>query len=358
MGPIIFAFGPNGRCMISNGTNRWWSDLPEQLYEAIGSNARNVDNFVACAFGPDEQHFMTFRQRGGKITQRRHHLPSKLNDWLYRNSRYTRNLETLRVVLGPNNSFFAMDKNGLRWDGVPPKLDQLLQESMTLEGWKSPPKVVALGIDGTFILVDWKGNIKRDLQGRYDDLEKYLSAQNTGQDIEFISLDALHGKYYFVKKKGGRKYWVSPMLEKLMPDFLRGLTDSAAIAPRSVETVLADKKQAEAETLSQKLACEALEAKLKEAEKRLTVLRKDLLLRKREWKEKNDDMSKELSSVRSATAKVASKAIAMTNERISYDASLREEVHAALESNEEHSQAMTDLNNQFVQVMKTVPNGT
>lgn len=88
------------------------------------------------------------------------------------------------MVLGPNNSFFAMDKNGFRWNNLPSKLESCLQESLTLEGWKAAPKVVALGIDDAFVLVDWKGNIRRDLQGRYDDLEKYLSTQNTGQDIE------------------------------------------------------------------------------------------------------------------------------------------------------------------------------
>ena len=45
-------------------------DLPGQLHEAIGDNGRNVKNFVATSFGPGDQHFLTFRLRGGKVTQR------------------------------------------------------------------------------------------------------------------------------------------------------------------------------------------------------------------------------------------------------------------------------------------------
>ena len=72
----------------------------------------------------------------------------------------------------------------MRWDKLPPKLEMYLQESLTLEGWKSPPRTVALGINGSFVLVDWNGSIKRDLDGSYDDLNKYLNAQNTYSDIE------------------------------------------------------------------------------------------------------------------------------------------------------------------------------
>ena len=95
------------------------------------------------------------------------------------------------MVLGPNDSFFAMDKNGMRWDKLPPRLEMHLQESLTLEGWKSPPRTVALGIDGAFVLVDWNGSIKRDLEGRYDDLNKYLNAQNITSDIEVSLPSAL-----------------------------------------------------------------------------------------------------------------------------------------------------------------------
>ena len=178
---------------------------------------------------------------------------------------------------------------------------------------------------------------------------------------QFISLDAFHGKYYFLKKKGKQKYWVPTILEKTMPDFTRGLTDSFAIPPRSISTVLADKKAIEADLLAKSSANDALEAKLKEvetklkeAETRLTALRKDLLQKKREWREQNDALSKELSNIRSATTSVAAKAIAMTNERVSYDSELRKQLQGALQINESHNKAMMELNEKFVEVMSTV----
>ena len=161
-----------------------------------------------------------------------------------------------------------------------------------------------------------------------------------------------------------------------MPEFTSQLSDSLAIAPRSITTVLADKKAVEAELLSKSTAFDAqllskskafdaqllgknntistLEARLKEAEARLTALRKDVQLKKREWRAQNDALSKELSSMRSVTTKVASKAVAMTNERVSYDSALRQQLQDALKINENHNKAMMDLNSQFMEVMSTV----
>lgn len=173
-------------------------------------------------------------------------------------------------------------------------------------------------------------------------------------EFQFISLDAFRGKYYFLKKKGGRKYWVPPVIDKLMPDFVRQLSDSAAIPPRSVDSVMADKKAVEAELISKNVSFEALEAKHKDAETRLTSLRKDLLQRKKEWKERVERLTEELSTLRSTIINVAGRAIAMTNERVSHDSSLRQQLQSALQTNESHNKAMMELNNQFVEVMNTV----
>jgi hypothetical protein len=102
-------------------------------------------------------------------------LPQRLKKWLLADGKLCRDPDTLHVSLGDDESFFAMDKDGFCWEHLPPLLEEVLQESIGLEGWKAAPKLVVLGARGSYVYVNSKGAGHIQLMSLYAKLKTYLS---------------------------------------------------------------------------------------------------------------------------------------------------------------------------------------
>ena len=91
-----------------------------------------------------------------------HHdgLPQKLVDWLFepKSGAYLRDAASLKVSLGENGAFFAMDKNRYRWDGLPEKLEDFIQSGFSSKpSGMDMPRLVALGKHQSFAVVTAQG---------------------------------------------------------------------------------------------------------------------------------------------------------------------------------------------------------
>jgi hypothetical protein len=66
-------------------------------------------------------------------------LPTRLETWLLSGRQARRDLDSLNISFGEDDSFFAIDKDGFCWANLPPLLEDLLQASISRVG-NQPPR--------------------------------------------------------------------------------------------------------------------------------------------------------------------------------------------------------------------------
>ncbi|KAK1819516.1 hypothetical protein LTR12_006090 [Friedmanniomyces endolithicus] len=67
------------------------------------------------------------------------------------------------------------------------------------------PQLVALGIDGSYVMLGKKGEILWDLKDHYTDLEKVLQESKSG--VDHVVLSPFNGMHWFVKFKNNIAHW-------------------------------------------------------------------------------------------------------------------------------------------------------
>lgn len=85
-----------------------------------------------------------------------------------------RDIRSIRITLGPNGSFFAMDKDTYRWQNLPEGLEDAIQNQLGPRGWTACPVQVALGVNGTYVWIDSNGGGAWDLGTDYPALDKAI----------------------------------------------------------------------------------------------------------------------------------------------------------------------------------------
>ncbi|KAF2001992.1 hypothetical protein P154DRAFT_595600 [Amniculicola lignicola CBS 123094] len=89
-----------------------------RLYERLEripqdpTDPESLEDLIVCAFGAFERYYVCWKNRSGEYRQDGHDLPDSLQDWLYPADGSTRDFETLQVVFGRGDDYFASDKNG------------------------------------------------------------------------------------------------------------------------------------------------------------------------------------------------------------------------------------------------------
>jgi hypothetical protein len=86
-------------------------------------------------------------------------VPATFKGWLtdpdtgkIRRDKYT------RVAFGADDSFFAWDRNSVRWSNVGKELEEKIQEWLSPSGWIfGPPKIVALGVGKAYFMISEYG---------------------------------------------------------------------------------------------------------------------------------------------------------------------------------------------------------
>ncbi|EUC44503.1 hypothetical protein COCMIDRAFT_37687 [Bipolaris oryzae ATCC 44560] len=93
-------------------------DASTRLYKRLGeipedpNHPDSLDDLIVCAFGAFERYYLCWKTKGGEYKQDGYELPPALKDWLYPSDGTTRDFDSLQVVFGRGEEYFASDKNG------------------------------------------------------------------------------------------------------------------------------------------------------------------------------------------------------------------------------------------------------
>jgi hypothetical protein len=132
-----------------------------------------IRDVFELALGPNDSYYIGYLDKDGSTYCKNNGLPAGLTAWLSVNARgfVTNDIRTTSIALGPNGSYFAQDKNKMAWSNNLP--DDLLK---AIKGRvNTDPRIVALGVDGSYVLVNKNGSGSWNLNGRYPDLQKKLT---------------------------------------------------------------------------------------------------------------------------------------------------------------------------------------
>jgi hypothetical protein len=83
----------------------------------------------------------------------------------------------VRVTLGPGESYFAWDRQRIRWEGIPNALQSSIQSWFGPTGWVAgPPRIVCLGYDESYFAVSeygaaaWRGSPDSQIERQFNRL--------------------------------------------------------------------------------------------------------------------------------------------------------------------------------------------
>ena len=109
-----------------------------------------------------------------------HGLPAPLEKHLSVNANgfVEHDIPTTMITLGPNGSYVVKDKNKMQWCGIPEPLATRLRSSKT-----TGTKLVALGVDNTYVVVNTDGSGSRYLSDKYTRLEELLANMKSFVEI-------------------------------------------------------------------------------------------------------------------------------------------------------------------------------
>lgn len=107
-------------------------------------------------------------------------LPDNLTKFLTVNAKgfVDNDIATTQITLGPNGSYVVKDKKKMQWCGIPEPLAARLRTSKT-----AGTKLVTLGVDGSYVVVNTNGSGQRHLAGSYARLEEILANMKHFGDI-------------------------------------------------------------------------------------------------------------------------------------------------------------------------------
>ena len=191
MSNVCFAFGPQNSYLL-NCPSKWARSVqvfPVSRVSEENNTRNNRNNLPAAvdrlftkqppikdvyelALGPADSYYIGYKDADDQMYCMNHGLPAPLEKYLsVKASGYVEHdIPTTMVTLGPNGSYVVKDKNKMQWCGIPEPLAARLRNSKT-----AGTKLVALGIDNTYVVVNTDGSGLRNLSNKYTRLEELLA---------------------------------------------------------------------------------------------------------------------------------------------------------------------------------------
>ncbi|KIV81387.1 hypothetical protein PV11_03578 [Exophiala sideris] len=235
------AFGPNEGFLFKSPT-RWSSmNFPSDICDIVRGPPASQEIYE-IALAPNGAFCIVYTAMNGQMMLTRDRLPHDLEKWLvpgYGGAvSAARDLTTLSVCLGPNESFFAFDKNEAIWDGLPAAFETALLglRNVAAGGFKpgKNPQCVALGADDTYIMITADGGGVWDLRGTNDFLHNYLSQLKTRKDLCFVLSPHHTGTSMVISPDGATSANVPPSCLGYCRDFQNDWRDSVQRERRQV----------------------------------------------------------------------------------------------------------------------------
>ncbi|KAJ6556801.1 hypothetical protein DFH09DRAFT_1317737 [Mycena vulgaris] len=113
---------------------------------------------------------------------------------------------TSRTVFGPGGSYFSSSPSGYSWQNLAPALEEDIHNSIRIRR----PMTVALGVQGSYVVLYSDGTVTFDLRGQYPLVEALIrntqeAARRRG--VMYIALNPFTaGEYYAVYGDGGASW--------------------------------------------------------------------------------------------------------------------------------------------------------
>ena len=158
-----------GTRSTNNGTCS--HNLPPAV-EKLFTKQPPIKDIYELVIGPSGSYYIGYLGSDNKVYCMNNGLPVHLTKWLSTNAKgfVNNDIRTTSITLGPNGSYVARDKNQMEWCGVPTDLAERLSRFGTHR-----TRLVSLGIDDSYVVVNTDGSGLRNLKGRFPNLEKLLA---------------------------------------------------------------------------------------------------------------------------------------------------------------------------------------
>lgn len=170
------------------------NNLPKEIQAYF--DAKRISDVICATFGDDDENlFFLYREKKEDGTTALSAfigdvLPAEFREWLLdEDNKIKQEMESLRVVLGPDNSFVAWTSKSIRWSNIPKGLETTFQSWLTPAGWKSgPPRLVALGCSGAFFALSEYGASSYVLTGSMTTALEWFAACKQLDDFQWSSI--------------------------------------------------------------------------------------------------------------------------------------------------------------------------
>ncbi|KAJ7914956.1 hypothetical protein B0H13DRAFT_2324763 [Mycena leptocephala] len=137
-------------------------------------------------------------------------------------ARFVSKAKPTRTTFGPGFSYFSISRSGCSWQNIPPALEDDIQNCMTIR----QPTCVALGMDGTYVVIYNDGTIASELRGKYAHAEETIRTSASRGGLVYIALSPFDADDFYAVYSEGRwksylpKSWtedVSAVSEGIQP---------------------------------------------------------------------------------------------------------------------------------------------
>ncbi|KAJ6529847.1 hypothetical protein B0H19DRAFT_1193388 [Mycena capillaripes] len=210
-----FSFGPNRSYFCSAETVYAWSDnnLPRELARLLEDSAhpQALDTPYDVAFPMEAGTYaICWKTAKGEDW----YEDGSLGPAYGRLARFIKNVatkggHTTRTVFGPNASFFSTSAAGYCWQNLPPGLEEDMQTGMKIRR----PTCVALGVQGSYVVLYNDGTVTFDLRGQYPLVEGMIrnvqeAARRRG--VMYVALNPFVGGEFYAVYGDGSASWNFP----------------------------------------------------------------------------------------------------------------------------------------------------
>lgn len=178
------AFGPNDSYFLNTPGGWYMSRLPDRI-NSLFTTEPKAKRIHDIALGPYGSFAIIYSDATG-IKVRHAGLPQAVEQWLLNHSgqaiNAARDLASVQISLGPDGSYFAFDKNGCIWGGLPLALELDINERKDSNDCFKPgayPYLVSLGAEGTYAMFTANGDGTWYFGGKQPQLEQYLNGMGS-----------------------------------------------------------------------------------------------------------------------------------------------------------------------------------
>ncbi|KAK0906114.1 hypothetical protein LTR02_006142 [Friedmanniomyces endolithicus] len=207
----VLAFTSGGYCIEKNNGKIKWRNVPRKL----AAELKSAQQVFCIAVGPNDDFFCAWKSTDGRpwlwnslgnYPELKEAYDKGKDEWLE-----NRDFSKIHCSLARNGAYYFNNNSGATAkiaqsrNGLDVRLGKEISSKLEDSKFVQDPQLVALGIDGSYVMLGTNGEILWDLKDHYTDLEKVLLESKSG--VEHVVLSPFNGTHWFVKFKTNAAFW-------------------------------------------------------------------------------------------------------------------------------------------------------